>query len=80
MALPCWACKREEAARRLGISVRTVDNAVKRGELRAVRFMGRTLIPIYELLRILEVSEPELERQLLTTEQAWRADHPDSHA
>lgn len=59
-----WAFSRVEAARKLGVCVRTIDNSVKRGELKAVRYFGRTMIPVSELLRLLGVPDHEITRYL----------------
>lgn len=41
-----------EAARTLGVSLRTMWRLIAAGEIRAVRLRGRTLIPVSELGRI----------------------------
>jgi excisionase family DNA binding protein len=45
---------RKEAARALGLSVRTLDRAVERGDLRHKKHGTRALIPRAEIARFLE--------------------------
>jgi excisionase family DNA binding protein len=49
------AISRREAARCLGISLRTLDNWCRRGVLGSVRIEGRVLIPLSEIERILSL-------------------------
>ena len=44
---------REEAARRLGVSVTTVRRLEARGQLRVVRLGGRVVVPSSEVARLL---------------------------
>jgi len=44
---------REEAAKRLGVSVTTVRRLEARGELRVVRLGGRVVVPSSEVARLL---------------------------
>jgi excisionase family DNA binding protein len=44
---------REEAARRLGVSVTTVRRLEARGQLRVVRLGGRVVVPSSEVARVL---------------------------
>jgi len=48
------ALRRKEAARELGLSVRTIDRAIKRGDLLAKRYGARVLVPRAEIERYLE--------------------------
>lgn len=50
---PVQAISRNEAAHRLGVHRATVSRAIERGELHAVRFGRRVLIPVSEIERIL---------------------------
>jgi excisionase family DNA binding protein len=45
---------RDEVAQRLGVSRDSVIRAIKRGEIKAVRFGRRVLIPRSELDRVLK--------------------------
>jgi excisionase family DNA binding protein len=47
------APRRNEAARALGLSIRTVDRAIKRGDLHAKRYGARVLVPTAEIERYL---------------------------
>jgi excisionase family DNA binding protein len=47
------ALPRKEAARALSLSVRTLDRAIKRGDLRAKKYGTRVLIPSAEIDRYL---------------------------
>jgi excisionase family DNA binding protein len=60
----------------LNISLRTVDAMTARGELRAVRYGGRTMIPASEIDRLLgvRVTAPS---GSLTYDEIWRRDHLD---
>ena len=49
---------REEAARRLGVSVTTVRRLEARGQLRVVRLGGRVVVPSSEIARLLTPSQP----------------------
>ena len=49
-----FAISRQNAANRLAISTRTLDDWANRGLIRKVRIGGRTLIPTSELQRILD--------------------------
>lgn len=73
MGLPEWAVSRQDAAKRLGIHVMTLDRAIKRGEILAVRYCSRTMVPVWELLRLLAVPDREVQRHL-SSAQAWQAD------
>ena len=42
---------RLEAAKRLNVSVRSVDRAIARGELKSRRFGARVLVPVVEIER-----------------------------
>ncbi|MCA8916615.1 MAG: helix-turn-helix domain-containing protein [Planctomycetes bacterium] len=48
------ALTREEAARHLRISKRSLDRCIARGELRAILVGRRVLVPSSELARLLE--------------------------
>jgi excisionase family DNA binding protein len=48
------ALRRREAAKVLGLSVTTVDRAIKRGDLIAKRYGTRVLVPRTEIARYLE--------------------------
>lgn len=48
------AIGRREAALRLNVCLKTLDRMVKRGDIKAVRYGGRTMIPSYELDRLLD--------------------------
>ena len=45
------AVRRQEAARMLGLSITTVDRAIKRGDLRVKRYGTRVMVPTIELQR-----------------------------
>jgi excisionase family DNA binding protein len=45
---------KQEVARRLGVSKDSVDRAIRRGEIKAIRFGRRVLIPKSSLDRLLE--------------------------
>jgi excisionase family DNA binding protein len=47
------ALRRKEAAELLGISVRTLDRAIARGDVKAKRYGSRLLLPMSELERFL---------------------------
>jgi excisionase family DNA binding protein len=69
------AISRKETAQRLGICEGTVDNMIKRGELRAVRYASRTMIPASEVFRLLGVPE-DRRRKPMTSSEVWDHDHP----
>ena len=48
------ALRRKEVARVLGLSITTVDRAIKRGDLIAKKYGTRTLVPRAEIDRYLE--------------------------
>jgi excisionase family DNA binding protein len=48
------AISRVETARRLSLSVRSIDRAIARGELKARQFGGRVLVPVSEIERYLD--------------------------
>ena len=48
------ALRRTEAARELGLSITTVDRAIKRGDLHAKKYGSRVLVPRAEIERYLE--------------------------
>lgn len=48
------AVSRREAADRLSVSVDTLAREIAKGNLRAVRFGRRLLIPVRELARLME--------------------------
>lgn len=83
------AVSRKEAARRLGVCLGTIDNMVKRGELRAVRYASRTMIPVSELFRLLGIPEAQQSKHIgsaspasptaKTAREVWDADHPVSY-
>ena len=50
---------REEAAKRLNVSVRTVDRAIARGELKSRRLGARVLVPVAEIERCATDNDPE---------------------
>ena len=50
---------REEAAKRLNVSVRSVDRAIARGELTARHFGARVLAPVAEIERCASGDDPE---------------------
>jgi excisionase family DNA binding protein len=45
---------REDAAQTLGLSLRTIDRAIERGDLAAKRYGRRVLVPAAEIGRYLE--------------------------
>jgi excisionase family DNA binding protein len=47
------ALRRKEAARALGLSITTVDRAIKRGDLHAKKYGARILVPRAEIDRYL---------------------------
>lgn len=51
--IPRLAYTRDEAAQALGVSVCTVDRLIKKRLVKPARVMGRTLIPISELDKLL---------------------------
>jgi hypothetical protein len=69
------AFSRRQTAQKLNISIRTVDNMRARGELRAVHYGGRTMIPEVEISRLLKVSGHETPKRFLSSAEVWAADH-----
>ena len=53
IAAPPLAVPRKEAARELGLSITTVDRAIKRGDLVAKKYGSRVLVPRAEIERYL---------------------------
>jgi len=53
IAPPPLAVPRKEAARELGLSITTVDRAIKRGDLVAKKYGARVLVPRAEIERYL---------------------------
>jgi excisionase family DNA binding protein len=51
---PPLALRRKETARALGLSITTVDRAIKRGDLVAKKYGSRVLVPQVEIERYLE--------------------------
>ena len=51
---PGLAIRRKEAAIELGLSITTIDRAIKRGDLRAKKYGSRVLVPRTEIVRYLE--------------------------
>jgi excisionase family DNA binding protein len=49
------ALRRKDAARALGLSTRTLDRAISRGDLVAKKYGSRTLVPRAEIERYLEM-------------------------
>ena len=54
---------RPEAAKRLNISVHSVDRAIARGELESKRLGGRVLVPVAEIERYAKADNPEESRE-----------------
>lgn len=59
----------EEAAIALGISRRSVDRAIARGEIRAVRIGGRVVIPRGEIARVLGLGAVALDHRGVPTDR-----------
>jgi excisionase family DNA binding protein len=49
---------RPEAAKRLNISLHSVDRAIARGELKSKRLGGRVLVPVAEIKRYAQGRQP----------------------
>ena len=54
---------RPEAAKRLSVSVHSVDRAIARGELKSKRLGGRVLVPVAEIERYAKGDNPEEARE-----------------
>jgi len=61
------AISREQAARRLGLGLRTLDRLLASGELKARKFQRRVLVPIAEIERDLTALAEHVAEEIL----AW---------
>ena len=52
------AMPRKEAARTLGVSLSTVDRAIKRGDIKTKKYGTRVLVPMSEIERFARSDDP----------------------
>jgi excisionase family DNA binding protein len=52
------AMPRKEAARTLGVSLSTVDRAIKRGDIKTKKYGTRVLVPMSEIERFARPDDP----------------------
>ena len=52
------AMQRKEAARTLGVSLSTVDRAIKRGDIKTKKYGTRGLVPMSEIERFARPDDP----------------------
>jgi excisionase family DNA binding protein len=57
MAQDKAACSKAELAAQLGVSKDSVNRAIKRGEVKTLRFGRRVLIPQTEVSRLLQMAK-----------------------
>jgi excisionase family DNA binding protein len=55
---PALAYRVADVCKSIGLSVSTVYDLIARGELRAVKLAGRTVVPAAELQRLLDEAPP----------------------